>query len=77
LQNQVANQLLASSPAFKHKNLPISPYQLLASANNVNLLGNNIQTLNDASKEVGLVVNAQKTKSMLLSCHQMQGKIMT
>jgi hypothetical protein len=43
----------------------------------VNLLGDNIdtikkhtETLIDASKEVGLEVNAEKTKYMLLSYHQ-------
>jgi hypothetical protein len=30
--------------------------------------------LNDASKEVGLVVNAEKTKYMLMSCHQNAGE---
>jgi hypothetical protein len=44
-------------------------HQLLAYADNVNLLGNNIdiinkntETLNDASKEVGLEINVEKTK---------------
>jgi hypothetical protein len=43
----------------------------------VNLLGDNIdtmkkitQTLIEASKEVGLEVNTEKTVYMLLSCHQ-------
>jgi hypothetical protein len=46
-------------------------------ANNVNLLDDNIditkkrvQTLIDASKEVGLEVNTEKTKYMLLSRHE-------
>jgi hypothetical protein len=30
------------------------------------------QTLVDASKEVGIEVNAEKTKYMLLSCHKIQ-----
>jgi hypothetical protein len=49
-------------------------HQLLAYADVVNLLGDNIdtikkntETLIDASKEVGLEVNADKTKYMLLS----------
>jgi hypothetical protein len=45
----------------------------------VNLLGGNISiikntgTLIDAIKEVGLAVNAERTKRMLLSCHQSAG----
>jgi hypothetical protein len=49
-------------------------HQLLAYANDVNLLGDNIDTINkntqtliDASKEVGLEVNVEKTKHMLVS----------
>jgi hypothetical protein len=59
-------------------------HQLLVYADDVNLLGNNIDTIKnntgiviDASKEVGLQVNAEKTKYMLLSRHQNAGKIMT
>jgi hypothetical protein len=55
-------------------------HQLLAYADDVNLLGDNIgiimkntETLTDACKEVGLEVNAGKTKYMLLSCHQYAG----
>jgi hypothetical protein len=56
-------------------------HQLLVCSDNVNLLGDNIYTMNkntetlsDASKEVGLEVNAEKTKyTMLLSCHQNAG----
>jgi hypothetical protein len=47
----------------------------------VNLLGDNIDTiqkntgtLTDASKEVGLEIDAEKTKYMLLSCHQNAGQ---
>jgi ribosomal protein S2 len=47
----------------------------------VNLLGHNINTIKkktgtliDASKEIGLAVNTEKTKYMLLSCHQKAGQ---
>jgi hypothetical protein len=50
-------------------------------ADDVNLLGDNIdtikkniETLTDASKEVGVEVNAEKTKYMLLSSHQNAGQ---
>jgi hypothetical protein len=51
--------------------------QLVAYADDVNLLRGNIVTINkntetliEASKEVGLEINAEKTKCMLLSRHQ-------
>jgi hypothetical protein len=50
-------------------------------ADDVNLLGDNIstiqksrETLIDASKEVGLEINVEKTKYMLLSHHQNVGQ---
>jgi hypothetical protein len=56
-------------------------HQLLAYVNYLNLLGNNIDavknntgTLIDANKEVGIEINAEKTKCMLLSCHQNAAK---
>jgi hypothetical protein len=56
-------------------------HQLLAYADDVKLLGNNIHTLNkntetliDASKKVGLEVNVGKTKCMLLSRDQNAGE---
>jgi retron-type reverse transcriptase len=56
-------------------------HQLLAYADDVNLLGDNIdtvkkntETLIDASKEVGLEINAEKTKYMLISRHQNVGQ---
>jgi hypothetical protein len=52
-------------------------HQLLAYADDVNPLGDNIDTTNkntetliDASKEVGLDVNVEKTKYMLVSRDQ-------
>jgi hypothetical protein len=59
-------------------------HQLLVYADNVNLLCDNIdaikknmETLIDASKEVGLEMNTEKTKYMLLSRHQNAGKVRT
>jgi hypothetical protein len=56
-------------------------HQLLVYAVNVNLLRDNIDTLKEntetlinASKEVGLEVNTEKTKYMLLSRHQNAGQ---
>jgi hypothetical protein len=58
--------------------------QLLAYADAVNLLGDNIDTIKentktliDASKDVGLEINLEKTKYMLLSHHQDVGQIGT
>jgi hypothetical protein len=52
-------------------------HQLLAYADDVNLLTDNIDTINkttdtllDASKEVGLEVNVEKTKYRLVSHYQ-------
>jgi hypothetical protein len=57
-------------------------HQLLAYTNNVNLLGDsmetikkNTETLIDYSRKVGLEINIQKTKYMLLSHHQNAGQI--
>jgi hypothetical protein len=44
---------------------------------NIDTVKKNTQTLIDASKEVGLEVNVEKTKYMLLSCHKNEGQIMT
>jgi hypothetical protein len=56
-------------------------HQPLVYDDDVNLLGDNIETIKknteiliDASKEVGLDVNAEKTKYMLLSHHQHTGQ---
>jgi hypothetical protein len=55
-------------------------HQLLVYADDVNLLGYNIdmikkkQNLINTSKEVRLEVNTKKTKYMLVSCHQNAGQ---
>jgi hypothetical protein len=56
-------------------------HQLLAYADDVNLLGDDIDTVNkntetliDASKEVGLEVNIEKTKYVLVSRDQNAGQ---
>jgi hypothetical protein len=56
-------------------------HQLLSYADDVNLLGDNIdsikkntETLIDASKDVGLEINIEKTKYMLLSRRQNVGR---
>jgi hypothetical protein len=56
-------------------------HQLLAYADDVNLLGDNIDTIEKntetliyASKEVGLEIDVEKTKYMLLSRHQNAGQ---
>jgi hypothetical protein len=56
-------------------------HQLLAFAGDVNIVGENIDTIQkstksllDASKEIGLEVNPEKTKYMLVSRCQMAGQ---
>jgi hypothetical protein len=56
-------------------------HQLLAYADDVNLLGDNTdtikkntETLIDASKEVGLEINVEKTKHMFISGQQNVGQ---
>jgi hypothetical protein len=57
-------------------------HQFLANADDVNLLGDNIDTINkitqtliDASKETGPEVNVEETKYMLFLVTRMQAKI--
>jgi hypothetical protein len=59
----------------------IGTHRLLAYADDVNLLGDNIDAIQkntdiliDASKEVGLEISIEKTKYMLLSRHQNVGQ---
>jgi hypothetical protein len=47
---------------------------MLVYADDVNLMGDNTQTVTDASKKVGLEVNTEKTKYVLLSRHQNAGQ---
>jgi hypothetical protein len=56
-------------------------HQFLAYADDVNLLGDNIDTVKentesliDANKDVGLEINVEKTKYMLLSHHLNAGQ---
>ena len=57
-------------------------HQLLAYANDVNILGGGIHTLNEnaealvaATREIGLEVSAHKTKYMVMSREQNAGRI--
>jgi hypothetical protein len=57
-------------------------HQLLVYADDITLLGENINiikknaeaVLDDASKEIGLEVNSEKTKYMFMSHHQIAGQ---
>jgi hypothetical protein len=56
-------------------------HQLLVYADNVNLLGNSISTIEgntetplEASRNIGLEINAEKTKYMIMFCHPNSGQ---
>jgi hypothetical protein len=56
-------------------------HQVLVYADDVNLLGysvntikENSETLIEASRDIGLEINAEKTKYMIMSCHLKSGK---
>jgi hypothetical protein len=59
---------------FAIKSCTNAPISFSMSAYSKDITKENTETLIDASKEVGLEVNAEKTKYMLLSRHQKAGQ---
>jgi hypothetical protein len=56
-------------------------HQLLVYADDINLLGDSVniikensETLLEASRDIGLEINAEKTKYMIMSCHPNSGQ---
>jgi hypothetical protein len=56
-------------------------HQLFVYADDINLLGNskytikvNTEILLESSRDVGLKINAEETKYMIMSCHQNSGQ---
>jgi hypothetical protein len=56
-------------------------HQLLVYADYVNSLGDSVKTIKEnsetlleASRDIGLEINAEKTKYMIMSCHQNSGQ---
>jgi hypothetical protein len=56
-------------------------HQPLLYADDVNLLGDSVNTIKEnsekhleSSKDIGLEINAEKTKYMIMSCHQNSGQ---
>jgi hypothetical protein len=54
--------------------LRVYAYDVNLLADNVDTIKKNEETLTDASTEVSAEVNTEKTKYMLLSCHQNSGQ---
>jgi hypothetical protein len=67
---QVSNGFAALEDLDSDVEINLKSHQLLAYADDVALLGGKTEILLDAIKEVGLEINVEKTKYMLLSRHQ-------